>query len=99
MVFITLLAGFAMVSRFRYVHILNRYLRNRAPVETIAKIVIVVLLMFIHIQGALAAAFIFYALSAPTMAAWRRARRLLSGDKHTGPTSAEEMNGPNHEAI
>ncbi len=72
---VTALTAIAMVSRFPYVHVMNRYVRNRAKVETVAKAVIVGLLVLIHLQGALAAAFVLYALSAPLASAWRWARR------------------------
>lgn len=74
MVAVTLLAGLAMISTFRYVHVTNRYVRNRARVETVAKGVAIALLLFVHIQGALAAAFVLYALSAPVASAWRWVR-------------------------
>lgn len=71
MVAVMLLAALAMVSQFRYVHVLNRYVRNRAPFDTVAKAVIVLLLMAVHLQGSLAAAFVLYALSAPAVGIYR----------------------------
>lgn len=65
MVMIMLLAAFGMVSRLRYVHVVSRYLSGRARFGTFAKIVVLVLLLLTHIQGALAAGFVLYALSAP----------------------------------
>ena len=67
MVFICLLTALAMVSQFRYVHIMNRYVRGRAPFGTVAKAVIVGLLLVVWIQGTLAAGFVIYSLSAPTV--------------------------------
>jgi CDP-diacylglycerol--serine O-phosphatidyltransferase len=75
MVAVAFLAAVAMVSRLRYVHVLNRYVRGRAKVETIAKAVIVIMLLLVHAKGALAGAFVVYALSAPVSWAWRRMRR------------------------
>lgn len=72
MVLVMLLAAFAMVSRFHYVHVLNRYLRGRAPFSTLWKTVVAVLILFIYPQGSLAAAFVLYALSAPAQWAWQR---------------------------
>lgn len=77
MVAIMFLAAAAMVSRLRYVHLINRYLRERAPAEYIAMIVVVVLLVFIHLQGALALGFTLYALSAPVR--WLAAKRKQIG--------------------
>lgn len=74
MVVIMLLVALAMVSRLRYTHLMNRYLRERAPIEYIAMLVIVVLLVLIHLQGALAASFVAYALSAPIIWCVKRLR-------------------------
>jgi len=71
MVGIMLLAGFGMVSRLRYVHVVNRYLRGQVRFGTFAKIVVVVLLMLINLRGFIAAGFILYALSAPGAWLWR----------------------------
>ncbi|MAE66034.1 MAG: CDP-diacylglycerol--serine O-phosphatidyltransferase [Phycisphaeraceae bacterium] len=68
MVAITLLAAIAMVSRLPYVHLINRFLRDRARIEYIAIAVAIGLLLFVHPQGSLAAAFVIYALSAPIVA-------------------------------
>ena len=75
MVAIVLLTAFAMVSRLRYVHVLNRYFRNRARFSTITRIVVVLLLLMIHPQAAMAAAFVLYALSAPALWLWRQVSR------------------------
>ena len=77
MVSIMLLAGFAMVSRLRYAHVVNRYFRGHAHFGTLAKIVVISLLFFIHPQGVLATGFAVYALSAPT--AWC-VQKLRAGD-------------------
>lgn len=87
MVFISLLAGLAMVSRFRYVHLMNRYVRGRAPFGTIAKAVIIILLLVVWLQPTLAAGFVIYALSAPVIWAYRRVVRrkhapAVASDKH-----------------
>ncbi len=75
MVAIMLLAAFAMVSRLRYVHVANRYVQGHARFGTLAKIVVLGLLFFIHPQGVLATGFGLYALSAPTTWAMRRLRQ------------------------
>jgi len=67
MVAITLLTALTMVSRLRYIHLANRYLRERAPIQYIAIIVAIALLAPILLQEALATGFILYALSAPTL--------------------------------
>jgi len=75
MVFISLLCALAMVSRFRYVHLMNRYVRGRAPFGTVAKAVIIGLLLVVRLQETLAAGFVIYALSAPGAWVYRRAIR------------------------
>lgn len=65
MVFICLLTALAMVSQFRYVHLMNRYVRGRAPFGTVAKAVIIGLLLVVRLQETLAAGFVIYSLSAP----------------------------------
>ena len=67
MVFICLLTALAMVSQFRYIHIMNRYIRGRAPFGTVAKAVIIGLLLVVWLQPTLAAGFVIYSLSAPTI--------------------------------
>jgi CDP-diacylglycerol--serine O-phosphatidyltransferase len=61
------LAAAGMVSRFRYIHLMNRYVRGRAPFETVARAAVLALLLLLHLPGAVAAAFVAYALSAPTV--------------------------------
>lgn len=79
MVFICLLTALAMVSQFRYVHIMNRYVRGRAPFGTVAKAVIIGLLLVVWIQGTLAAGFVIYSLSAPTIWVYRWVSRSRVG--------------------
>ncbi len=64
---VTLLCALAMVSRLRYSHLMNRYVRGRAPFGTVAVSVVVLLLLLVWPQPALAGAFVAYALSAPVM--------------------------------
>ncbi len=75
MVFICLLTAVAMVSQFRYVHIMNRYVKGQAPFNTIAKAVIIVLLLFVSMRETLAAGFVIYALSAPMIWVYHRLMR------------------------
>ncbi len=88
MVGVMLLAAFAMVSRLRYVHVTNRYVRGRARFGTIAKLVVVVLLLVSFPQQAIAAGFVLYALSAPVMWLWR----LAGGAKRqTGTVAVQQL--------
>ena len=72
MVAVTLLTGLAMVSQLPYVHILNRYVRGRAPFEYIALAVIVVLLLAIAPQASIATGFVIYALFSPLAWVYRK---------------------------
>jgi CDP-diacylglycerol--serine O-phosphatidyltransferase len=81
MVSVTALAALGMVSTFRYAHLMNRYVRGKAPFETVAKAVVLALLMLLHLQGALALAFAGYALSAPATWAYQKLTgRFVSDD-------------------
>lgn len=64
---VMLLAALAMVSRLRYVHILNRYFRGRARFSRLAAIVVIALLLVVHPQASFAGLFVLYAISAPLM--------------------------------
>jgi CDP-diacylglycerol--serine O-phosphatidyltransferase len=64
---VMLLVALAMVSRLRYVHLLNRYFRGRAKFSRLAAIVVVALLLFVNPQGSFAALFVLYAISAPML--------------------------------
>lgn len=72
MVLVMLLTALAMVSRLPYTHVMNRYLRDRAKVGTIAMYVTIGLLLLIFPQWTLAFAFVGYALSAPMWWAYKR---------------------------
>lgn len=75
MVAVMLLVALAMVSSFRYIHVINRYVRGRAPIGTLAKAIMVALLLVVYPQFALAGALVVYALSAPSIAVYRRLTR------------------------
>lgn len=59
------LVAFAMVSRFRYPHFANRFVRGRAPLHRIVTGLVVIFLLSVWPQPAIATAFVIYALSAP----------------------------------
>jgi CDP-diacylglycerol--serine O-phosphatidyltransferase len=73
MVAVMLLTAFAMVSRLRYVHVFNRYVRGRLRFITVASAVVVVLLAFISPWEVLCGVLVLYALSAPGLWLWQRA--------------------------
>ena len=88
MIVVLLLTAYAMISRLRYVHVLNRYVRGRAPFGTFAKAMALGLLLVIEFQGTLAAALVLYALSAPVAALWTQMGlgRRLPAEADTGET-------------
>lgn len=72
---ITLLCALGMVSRLKYTHIMNRYVRGRAPFGTVVLAVVVLLLLLVWPQLAIAGGFAAYALSGPLHWCWALARR------------------------
>ena len=67
LVVITLLAAMGMVSSLPYVHVINRFLRDRAPFDYVVKAAVIILLLLLFPQWSLAMGFAIYALSAPTV--------------------------------
>ncbi|MEM6259767.1 MAG: CDP-alcohol phosphatidyltransferase family protein [Planctomycetota bacterium] len=76
MIGVVLLTAFAMVSKLPYTHVMNRYLRGKANVGTIALYVIVGLLVLVVPQWTLAAGFVCYALSAPSWLLYKRVTKI-----------------------
>lgn len=93
MLAVALLAALAMVSTFRYTHLMNRYLRGRAPFQTIAGSVVVVIALLIFPHYAVAAGCTFYALSAPAAALLRRLQLHKSPAPVPLPSSQEQGEG------
>lgn len=67
MVLITLLAAVGMVSTMRYPHLLNKYLRGRAPFHIIATAVLLLIPVMLDLYITLAVVFVAYALSTPAV--------------------------------
>lgn len=78
---VTLLAALAMVSRIRYIHFSNRYLRGRRDFSYLARIALPLAFAVWWPQIALAAGFTVYALSGPAAALLRRARPSARGEE------------------
>jgi len=68
MIIVMLLVAFAMVSRLRYIHVMNRYFRGKASFNSIVLAVVAVLIAAIVPVYAFVIVLVLYALSAP--AAW-----------------------------
>jgi len=73
-VLITLLAAVAMVSTLRYAHVLNKYLRGRAPFHIIATAVLLLIPLLVEPQITVAVVFCAYALVEPILALYRKLR-------------------------
>jgi phosphatidylserine synthase len=74
MVAVMALVAFAMISKIRYVHVMNRYFRGRASLGRFVVIVAILGLLLTKLQLTLAAACVTYALSAPLTFAWQHIR-------------------------
>jgi CDP-diacylglycerol--serine O-phosphatidyltransferase len=73
MVAVMLLTAIGMVSRLRYSHLINRYVRGRLRFATVAYGVVIILLLFINLWPAVCGMLVLYALSAPCAWLWRHA--------------------------
>jgi CDP-diacylglycerol--serine O-phosphatidyltransferase len=90
---LTLLVAVGMISRMKYPHVLNRYVRRRAKFEYVAWSVVIILLLVVHPQASVAGAFTIYALSAPATAVWRWFKPSQKpATVAAGPTMDEEQN-------
>jgi len=73
---VTLTAGLLMVSRLRYSHLVNQYIRGKRPFSYLVKLVVIALVAAVlEPFVALAVAAMAYLLSAPLATAWRRLLR------------------------
>lgn len=72
--FVALLTGYLMVSRFRYVHVANYFLRGRKPVDYLAGTIFLGALFALFPEPFLAAAFCGFACTGPLGALLRRNR-------------------------
>jgi CDP-diacylglycerol--serine O-phosphatidyltransferase len=92
---VTLLAALAMVSRIRYIHFSNRYLRGRRDFSYLARIALPLAFAVWWPQIALAAGFTVYALSGPAAALLRRGRPSAEGEE----PSAGSASGSRADAV
>jgi CDP-diacylglycerol--serine O-phosphatidyltransferase len=73
---IMLLCALAMVSRYTYVHVINRYIRGHASFGYVVKLAIILAFGLFNPVEALAIGFTAYALSAPSQYVWRSWSRM-----------------------
>jgi CDP-diacylglycerol--serine O-phosphatidyltransferase len=64
-----------MVSRYRYPHIVNQYIRGKRSFSYLVKLVFIVLAAFMSPWLTLAAVVLVFVISAPLRTAWQLARR------------------------
>lgn len=76
---LTLATAFLMVSRFRYPHIVNQYIRGRRPIQYLVKLLVVTLAAVINPFVTLAAAATLYVLLPPIRSSWRAWRTRHAG--------------------
>jgi len=72
---VTLGVALLMVSRFRYAHLINHYVRGKRPFSYLVRLVVIGLVVLWHPLPTVAAGTNAYALSGPVLSLWRRFRR------------------------
>lgn len=72
---VTAVLGLLMVSKVRYSHMLNQFLRGRKPVSHLVLLFLAIIVVVALKEVALVVGFGGYALSGPAAWVWRRARR------------------------
>jgi len=71
---VTLLSGLLMVSRFRYAHLVNQYIRGKRPFGYLVKLLVVALAVVLEPLITLAAAALAFVASGPATAMYRQLR-------------------------
>ncbi|QNN21462.1 phosphatidylcholine/phosphatidylserine synthase [Planctomycetales bacterium ZRK34] len=96
MVLITLLTAVGMVSTMRYPHLLNKYLRGRAPFHIIATAVLLLIPAMLDLNITLAVVFVAYALSTPVLmvVAVLRGKPVPQPLRFTGADESEDDESP-----
>ena len=73
--FLTLLTALLMVSRFRYPHLVNQYIRSKTPFSFLVKLVIILPAAILYSFITAAVVTMGYALCGPLRACWSKFRR------------------------
>jgi CDP-diacylglycerol--serine O-phosphatidyltransferase len=71
---IAVILGLLMVSRIRYIHLLNQFVRGRRPVGHLVLILLAIALAFLLREILIPVGFCAYVLSGPAWSAYRRIR-------------------------
>lgn len=74
---ITVCVSLLMVSRFRYPHVVNQFLRGSGNRTKVLKIVFSLLLVFVIREMALPVLFCYFAFAAPIRMAWQKSWRWI----------------------
>jgi CDP-diacylglycerol--serine O-phosphatidyltransferase len=73
-------AGLLMVTRFRYPHLINHYIRGKKPFGYLVKLLLILLAMFLYPWFTLAAGTSIYAFWGPIRSTWRTFRSRRAGE-------------------
>lgn len=73
--FLALLTALLMVSRFRYPHLVNKYIRSKTPFSFLVKLAIILPAAILYSFITAAVATMGYALCGPLRACWNKLRR------------------------
>jgi CDP-diacylglycerol--serine O-phosphatidyltransferase len=94
---LTLGMAFLMVSRIRYPHVLNLYIRGKQPFGYLMRVLLFLGLVLWNMQVALVLIFVVFVGSGFTRwlysRAWHEARRLRSSDQHLAAHPSGESDG------
>ena len=86
----TLASGLLMVSRFKYAHLVNHWVRGRRPFSYLVKLVLIVLALWWKPFATLALAGIIYMASGPIRAAWVHVRTTRAAAKTADPGGSND---------
>jgi CDP-diacylglycerol--serine O-phosphatidyltransferase len=93
---ITLAVGLLMVSRIRYAHLANRYLRGRHPLSMLFWVMLALAAFLVYPQLMLAAATTLYAASGPAGWLYRRFVPLPTTDAQPAQPGSASPDQPRH---
>lgn len=91
---VTVLCSVAMVSRMRYAHIVNRYLRGRRSFRYIVWLVVPLVAAILWLQVTMAIAFVLYALSGPWNLLTRKPKQLDPPGDSSSTSSTPSTQAP-----
>jgi CDP-diacylglycerol---serine O-phosphatidyltransferase len=69
---VVIAAGLLMVSRFRYPHLVNQWIRGKKPFTTLLKVLVLIALVILCFEAVLTVVFVGFAISGPAKWAYYR---------------------------